>query len=143
MIGEIESILTYARIPPVVNQVEAHPYFQQQELFDYLKSKSIALVAYSPLGNIDPVKFAPAFTDPLLVDLGKKLNKTPAQITVSYALQRGLIVIPKTVTVDRLKENFHTFELSPDDFQAVASLDKKEGRQVVPSFAPSGFWERA
>ncbi|KAA8572248.1 hypothetical protein EYC84_002874 [Monilinia fructicola] len=105
---KVETLLETAKIPPAVNQIEAHPYLQQPELLEWHKSKNIAVAAYSPL----------------VVSLAKGLGKQPAQLLISWAVQRGTIVLPKSVTPERIKDNFQDFELPEDVFQKISSLDR-------------------
>lgn len=84
-------------------QVEAHPYLPQDKLKAFLDEKGMALVAYSPLGNLDPND--PAKPSPLrdeaILGIAKKHGKSPAQVVIRWQLQKGHVVIPKTVTLSR------------------------------------------
>ncbi|EAU34451.1 hypothetical protein ATEG_05382 [Aspergillus terreus NIH2624] len=112
-IEKIEELLKTARIPPAVNQIEAHPYLQQPALHKYLKEKvtNILSVAYSPLGN--NIYNAPRVVDdPTVKEIAQKLNKDPAALLISWAVQRGTSVLPKSVTPSRIESNFqgmHTY----------------------------------
>lgn len=127
---QTERILKSCRIKPVTNQVECHPYLSQTKLSDYLKSVDIALTAYSPLGSPhrpgvtkdDPV----VLEDPGVLAIAKKYNKNAAQILLRYQLQRGHIVIPKSVTKSRIVSNFDIFdfELTPEDIATMNSLER-------------------
>ncbi|RAL59821.1 hypothetical protein DID88_000450 [Monilinia fructigena] len=120
---KVETLLETATIPPAVNQIEAHPYLQQPELFKWLKSQNIAVAAYSPLGN-NIYNLPRAVDDPTVVSLAKGLGKQPAQLLISWAVQRGTIVLPKSITPERIKDNFQDFELPEDVFQKISSLDR-------------------
>mmetsp|Transcript_40604 Transcript_40604/g.115728 ORF Transcript_40604/g.115728 Transcript_40604/m.115728 type:complete len:320 (+) Transcript_40604:1020-1979(+) len=141
-IEETKLILDNCDIPPVVDQVECHPLFPQHALRDFLKSENIELVAYSPLGNVN-TDGPTALTDPLICDLGNKYSKSPAQICLRWNLQRGVIVIPKSVTPSRVVENSKVFDLqlSADDMARINNLSEHEGRgrrQINPDFRPGG-----
>ncbi|KAI8520197.1 hypothetical protein Bbelb_034540 [Branchiostoma belcheri] len=106
---QLERVLQNCRIKPAVNQVELHPYLVQQKLVDYCKSKDVVITAYSPLGSpgrdfAQPGE-ARVLEDPVVLDIAKNHGKTPAQVLLRYHLDRGIVVIPKSVTPSRIKEN--------------------------------------
>ncbi|TGO63777.1 hypothetical protein BOTNAR_0096g00130 [Botryotinia narcissicola] len=120
---KVEALLKTAKIPPAVNQIEAHPYLQQPELLNWHKSQNIAVAAYSPLGN-NIYNLPRGVDDPTVISLAKSLGKQPAQLLISWAVQRGTIVLPKSVTPERINDNFQDFELPDDAFQKICSLDR-------------------
>jgi len=128
--AQIERILAVATIPPAVNQVECHPYLAQIKLVEFCKSKGIVMTAYSPLGSPDRPWAKPEdpklLDDPKLIELGKKYNKSAAQVVLRWQTQRGIIVIPKSVHKHRLEENVNIFdfELSKEDMEYVFSFDR-------------------
>ena len=99
-------------------------------MVDFCKENGIIVTAYSPLG-IRPGKTSP-LDDPVIVKIAERNAKTPAQILISWAIQRGTVVIPKSSNGDRIISNFDTFELSSDDFSSVNSLGVKNLRFVDP-----------
>lgn len=116
---------------PVVNQIEAHPLLPQEELTQYLKDNQIYVEAYSPLGSTN----SPLFKNETIVSIAKKNNVEPAQVLISWAVQRGTIVLPKSVTESRIISNLKTFTLSDEDFATLNNLSKKEG--VTRTCAPA------
>ncbi|XP_039998229.1 aldo-keto reductase family 1 member D1-like isoform X2 [Xiphias gladius] len=116
---------------PVSNQVECHPYFTQPKLLEYCRQNGIVIVGYSPLGTSRDaswvnLKCSPLLEDELLVSVAKKYNKTTAQVTLRFNLQRGVVVIPKSFNPVRIKENFQIFDfsLSEAEMKAIEGLNK-------------------
>ncbi|PWY86078.1 aldo-keto reductase [Aspergillus heteromorphus CBS 117.55] len=122
-VEKINELLKTARIPPAANQIEAHPYLLQPKLTQYLKDKNILPVAYSPLGN-NIYELPRVVDDPKIQEIAQKLNKDPAQVLISWAVQRGTAVLPKSVTPSRIQSNFQDFILSDADIEAIDSLDR-------------------
>jgi len=126
---QIKRVLAVAKIPPVTNQVECHPYLNQRKLAEFCKSKGIVVTGYSPLGSPDRPWAKP--TDPKLLDddrliqIGKKYNKSAAQIVLRWMVQRDIIAIPKTVTKSRLTENMNIFDftLADEDMDKLYAMD--------------------
>ncbi|XP_026183161.1 aldo-keto reductase family 1 member D1-like [Mastacembelus armatus] len=116
---------------PVSNQVECHPYFTQPKLLEYCRQNEIVIVGYSPLGTSrDPMwvnlKCPPVLEDELLASIGKKYNKTAAQVALRFNVQRRVVVIPKSFNPDRIKDNFQIFDfsLSQAEMKAIEGLNK-------------------
>lgn len=130
-IEKIQHVLDHCKIKPAQLQVELHPGLQQPELVDFCHKHGIQVTAYSPLGN-NVYGEERIVDDPVIVNVAKKLNKSPAQVCIAFAAQRGIVVIPKSVTESRIKENFQDFELSNEDFDAVASLGSRNIRYNDP-----------
>jgi 2,5-diketo-D-gluconate reductase A len=113
LIGETSTV-------PAVNQIELHPRFPQPELRRYHADRGIVTEAWAPLGQGGDL-----LTEPVLVALGEKYGKTPAQVVLRWQVQLGNVVFPKSVRPERMRENVDIFDfaLSPEDVEAVTALD--------------------
>lgn len=109
------------RIRPMVNQVEMHPFFQQQLNVDTMDSYGVVPEAWGPF-NEGKRNF---FTDPILTEIGAKYGKSAAQVALRWNIQRGVVVIPKSVHKDRMEQNFDVFdfELSAEDMEKIKTMD--------------------
>jgi len=123
-------------ILPAVNQVEFHPYYYQKELLDYCNSKNIIIEAYSPLAH------AKRLDEPKLGAISEELGKTPAQVLIRWSIQRGMVVLPKSVNKSRIIENFSVFDFNISD-SVMAKLDELDESFVTcwdphnpPPYAP-------
>ena len=123
-------------ILPAVNQVEFHPYYYQKELRDYCNSKNIIIEAYSPLAH------AKRLDEPKLGAISEELGKTPAQVLIRWSIQRGMVVLPKSVNKSRIIENFSVFDFNISD-SVMAKLDELDESFVTcwdphnpPPYAP-------
>lgn len=118
----LDDILADAKVKPVIDQVELHPTLTQEPLREYLASKDVAVEAWSPLGQ------GKILQNPKLIEIGKKYQKTAAQVIIRWHLQNDIIVIPKSVHEDRIKENFDVFdfELTEDEIKQINDLNIDE-----------------
>lgn len=131
-------------VRPEANQIELHPYLQQQELVDFAREHGTHSTAYSPLGSGDRPEAmksedGPAIiADPTIVAIAERVGASPAQVLIAWALQRGTSVIPKSVNQGRLAQNFAAASMTlPDDAMAeIAALDKHR------RYVTGTFWER-
>ncbi|KAK7222784.1 hypothetical protein V2G26_010787 [Clonostachys chloroleuca] len=119
---KIEEILKFAEIKPAVNQIEAHPFLQQPELLEWSKQQGIHTSAYSPSAN-NIYNLPKAIDNEVVVKIAKEIGKSPAQVLIQWAVQRGTSVLPKSVTPSRIAENFEDFELSPEVVAKINALD--------------------
>lgn len=115
-------IASFARIRPMVNQIEIHPHNQQIVAKEWNEKYGLQLEAWAPFGE----GRGGMFELPELKVIADKYNKTVAQVILRWHLQRGIVVIPKSTHIGRMKENFNVFdfELTADDMSAIAYLDK-------------------
>ena len=116
--SEIEKILTYASVAPMVNQVEFNPANYDLNLLKYCNEKNIIIEAYSPLGQGGLVK------NKMVVEVAQKYNKSPAQLLIRWALQHGTVVLPKSSNQERIKQNTEVFDfsISETDMQTLNAL---------------------
>ena len=132
-IGRLEALLKTATIKPEVNQIELHPYLQQNDMLEFCRKNNVHVTAYSPLGSADrpdslKVKDEPRLLDDqTIAEIASKHNATPAQILIAWAVERGTSVIPKSVNPGRIGQNQQSANVSldDDDMQAIARMDKK------------------
>lgn len=118
-IPQLRCVIDATGVVPVVNQVELHPYFQQHDLRRFHAEHGIATESWSPLAQGQVV------SDPVIAELARKYGKSPAQVTVRWHLESGLVVIPKSVTPARIRENFDVFDfrLDAEDMAQIGALD--------------------
>lgn len=135
----LQDLMAYAKITPVMNQIELHPYNAQQDLVNYCHYRGIAVTAYSPTGRMgvelsNPIRL---HENPVVKKIAAKHNKSVPQILINWAIERGTMVIPKSVTPERIKENIEVFDFQLDntDMNELNSLDK--GLRYVD---PSDWW---
>ncbi|KAJ9476744.1 Glycerol 2-dehydrogenase (NADP(+)) [Pseudozyma hubeiensis] len=122
----LEKLLINAKIVPAVNQVELHPFLPQHELVKYCQDKGILPQAYSPLGSSG----GPVLQDELVQSIAKAHKADPAQVVISWAAQRGVVALPKSVTPSRIETNSQLIVLSDEDMLQLNELHKQEGKAV-------------
>lgn len=117
-------LASFARIAPMVNQVEIHPYHQQTEALSWMEKYHAQPEAWAPFGE----GRGGLFQDPTLAAIGRKYGKTVAQVVLRWHLQRGVVVIPKSTHKERMQENLNVFDfvLTDEEMAVVAGLDKKQ-----------------
>ncbi len=117
-------IASFSRIKPMVNQVETHPFDQQILAKQYMDKYDVQIEAWAPFGE----GRGGLFENPMLAEIGAKYGKSTAQVMLRWNIQRGIVVIPKSVHRERMAENFNVFDfsLTDEDMTAIAALDKKE-----------------
>lgn len=119
-VRHLEEMQAYASMMPTVNQVELHVFLQQPELVEYCQLHSIILEAYSPLAH------GKKMSDPVIGAIAEKHDKSHAQIMLRWGIEKGFVVLPKSVTPERIKQNIEIFdfELDDDDMQRLSRLDQ-------------------
>ncbi|KAI8628288.1 NAD(P)H-dependent D-xylose reductase [Xylariaceae sp. FL1651] len=130
----IYDLLSYAKIPPSVLQIEHHPYLTQPELIKMAQENNIVVTGYSTFGpqsflemnHAGALNTKPLFEVDFVKNIADKHGKTPGQVLLRWCTQRGIIVIPKSNSVNRLKQNLEscTFNLSDAEIEQISALDK-------------------
>jgi 2,5-diketo-D-gluconate reductase A len=122
--AHLDRIISETGVVPVLNQVEVHPFFGNEDVRAACARHDVAVEAWAPIarGKVND--------DATITGIADRLGRTPAQVALRWHVQRGDIVFPKTVTPERMQENFDIFdfELSEDDMSTITALDRGEGR---------------
>ena len=134
-IDHLKRIMDETGVVPAVNQIELHPLLPQEELRAFHKEHSIVTESWSPLGQGKSL-----LDSPVLAKIGEKYGKTAAQVVLRWHIDLGLVVIPKSVTPSRIKENIAIFDFSldADDMKAIAGLETGERLGGDPETANYG-----
>jgi diketogulonate reductase-like aldo/keto reductase len=137
-IALLSEVLKFARIKPAVNQVEMHPHLPQNELLKFCNDNGVHVTAYSPLGSLASNNTVPVLQDETVLEIANRNQKSAAQVLISWAVQRGTSVIPKSSKPDRIKENFGDFILSDNDMQKLNAIHLTKSKRYVD---PIGWWK--
>ncbi|RKP07217.1 NADP-dependent oxidoreductase domain-containing protein [Thamnocephalis sphaerospora] len=127
-IKNLRKLLATARVVPAVNQVELHPYMPQNELLAFCRQQGIHVTAYSPLGSSG----APILEEPVIKAVAAKHQCSPAQVLLNWATSRGTSVLPKSVTLSRIEENFKEVALDENDLNAIAQISTRQRYCYAP-----------
>ena len=137
---ELAPIYDSARIKPAVVQVESHPYLPETELLEFSKEKGIAFLAFAPLGH--GMKPGP-LEDPVITAIATRVGKTPAQVMLAWAIQRGTALLTTPRTPDRARENFNISAIPQDAMDQINGIQTRQRLNEVvktgsPGFIPQG-----
>ncbi|MFQ3800765.1 aldo/keto reductase [Staphylococcus equorum] len=126
-IEHLEVLKSQNSIKPVINQVEFHPYFTQQELRTYLDTESIYMESWSPLMN------AEILTDETINAIAEEIGKSPAQVVIRWNIEHGVVTIPKSITPHRIEENINIFDfsLTANQMERIDALN--ENKRIGPN----------
>ena len=132
-VDHLERLAHETPVVPAVNQIEAHPYFGNEDVRRADAAAGIVTEAWSPIAQGD------VLDDPVVTEIAGRLDRTPSQVVLRWHVQRGDIVFPKTTHVERMRENFaiFDFELDDDAMAAITGLDRGESGRRGPN--PSTF----
>lgn len=122
----LEILLKTAKVVPAVNQIESHPYLPDQATVDYCKQKDIHVTAYSPLGQYDKR----IHEDKDLLEIAKAHNTTAANVALSWNVQRGVSVAPKSTNQQRMKQNITLLKLSDAEMERISNVSKDPKRST-------------
>ncbi len=131
-IPKLKDLLGKTNQPPEMDQVELHPYLQQDDLLNFCKANKIHMTGYSPLGSGDRSSSMKAENEPSLLEdelinqIAKKHDASPAQVLIKWHLSRGTAVIPKSTNPKRIKQNLESanLDLTEEDLSKIAELDR-------------------
>jgi len=128
-VAHLERLATESDTVPAVNQIELHPYFQNREVVEYDREQGIATEAWAPIAQ------GKVLDDPTLIEIAERYGKSVAQVVLRWHIQRGNIVFPKSVTPERIRENFaiFDFELESADVETIDGLDRGEAGRDGPN----------
>jgi 2,5-diketo-D-gluconate reductase A len=127
-VEHLERLAAETNVVPAVNQIELQPYFQNREVSAYGEEHGIATEAWSPIAQ------GAVLDDPAIAGIAERLDRTPAQVVLRWHIQHGYIVFPKSVTPERIRENFELFdfELEPAELERLDALDRGEAGRNGP-----------
>jgi alcohol dehydrogenase (NADP+) len=139
-LNELQPIYESARIKPVVVQVESHPYLPETELLAFCEAKGIVLLAFAPLGH--GIRTGP-LEDPVILAIAARVGKTPAQVLLAWAVQRGTALLTTPRTLARARENFDITALPQDALDEINRIETRHRLNEVvktgsPGFIPQG-----
>jgi len=135
----MHDLVTQAKIQPVCNQIEVHAYYQRESLVNYCLSRNICVTAHTPLGggvlNSETWDTPIPLKDPIILEIAKKHGKSPAQVLLRSLLQRGIVILPKSVKPHRMAENkdILDFSLTETEMKKIATLDKYVSYKTNPN----------
>jgi alcohol dehydrogenase (NADP+) len=135
-LNELKPLYESARIKPAVVQVEAHPYLPETELLELCKDKGIVLLAFAPLGH--GMKPGP-LEDPVILAIAARVGKTPAQVLLAWAVQRGTALLTTPRTAARARENFDISRLPEDALEEINRIQTRQRLNPVVSTGVPGF----
>ena len=136
-VERVREVFEPARIKPAVVQVESHPYLPQTEILEFCNSNGLVMEAFAPLGHgIKPG----VLQDPTIIEVAQRVNKTPAQVLLAWAVQRGTAVLTTPKTPDRARENFDISTLPADAMEQINAIQTRQRFNTsVPETGIPGF----
>jgi 2,5-diketo-D-gluconate reductase A len=128
-VEHLERLAAEADVVPAVNQIELHPYFLNDAVRSYGEAHGIVTEAWSPIAQGD------VLDDPVITAIAERVDRSAAQVVLRWHIQRASVVFPKSTTPERIAENFELFdfELTPQDMEAIAGLDRGEAGRRGPN----------
>jgi aldehyde reductase len=139
-LNEVKPIYESARIKPAVVQVESHPYLQETELLEFCKEKGVVFLAFAPLGH----GMKPGLLeDPVISAIAERIGKTPAQVLLAWAVQRGTALLTTPRSAARAKENFDISLLPEDALDEINRIQTRQRLNPVVKTGVPGFIPKA
>ncbi|WP_106314527.1 aldo/keto reductase [Paraburkholderia sp. BL18I3N2] len=138
-LDELRPLYESARIKPAVVQVEAHPYLPETELLEFCKENGIVFLAFAPLGH--GIRPGP-LEDPVILQIAERIGKTPAQVLLAWAIQRGGALLTTPRTAVRARENFDIAALPAEAFDEIERIETRQRYNEVVKTGSPGFIPR-
>ena len=133
---QLREVFDQARIKPAVVEIESHPYLPETEILEFCKTNGVVMLAFAPLGHgIKPG----VLEDPVVRAIAHRVNKTPAQVLLAWAIQRGTAVLTTPKTPDRAKENFDVSTLPDDAMEQINAIKTRQRLNQVVGTGVPGF----
>lgn len=138
-LDQLREVFEQARIKPSVVQIESHPYLPETEMLDFCKINGVVMLTFAPLGHgMKPG----VLEDPVILAIAHRVNKTPAQVLLAWAIQRGTAVLTTPKTPDRAKENFDVSALPDDAMEQINAIRTRQRLNLVTGTGVPGFIAR-
>lgn len=135
-LDQLREVTEQARIKPSVVQLESHPYLPETEILDFCNLNGLVMLAFAPLGHgIKPGVLA----DPVVLAIANRVNKTPAQVLLAWAVQRGTAILTTPKNLDRAKENFNISALPADAMDQINAIQTRQRFNLVTGTGIPGF----
>jgi aldehyde reductase len=135
-LDQLREVFDQARIKPSVVQIESHPYLPETEILDFCRSNGVVMLAFAPLGHgIKPG----VLEDPVIRAIAQRVNRTPAQVLLAWAIQRGTAVLTTPRTPARAKENFDVSTLPEDAMEQIDAIRTRQRLNLVTGTGIPGF----
>jgi alcohol dehydrogenase (NADP+) len=135
-LNELRPLYESARIKPAVVQIEAHPYLPETELLEFCKEKEVVFLAFAPLGH--GIRPGP-LQDPVISQIAERIGKTPAEVLLAWAVQRGGALLTTPKTAKRARENFDVAALPADAFDEINRIQTRQRFNEVVKTGTPGF----
>jgi aldehyde reductase len=133
---QVREVVASGTVKPAVVQVESHPYLPESDLLDFCGSNGIVMLAFAPLGHGTKPG---VLEDPVIVDIARRVNQTPAQVLLAWAVQRGTAVLTTPKTAARAKENFNISALPDDAMAEINAIRTRQRLNLVTGTGVPGF----
>jgi diketogulonate reductase-like aldo/keto reductase len=136
---QVQQVFEAARIKPAVVHVESHPYLPEWDLLNYCKERGIVLQAFAALGHSSEPKL---LENPVVISIAKRVNKTPAQVLLAWAIQRGTALLTTSKTPSRIQENFDVSAIPEDAVREISGITSRIRFNAVVATGVPGFIPR-